>query len=438
MPLPPPPPMEPIEDIEGRTGEYHYSQAPIMPVHPKAREMNRLPSGLPAPPTPPPPPSDISDKGKSFLQKALPYLPTLLGMGAGIYGLAKGDMGWLAGGAGAAQGGSGELLRLATEKRKQDAEKEENRMRNTGARIDKMRRLAGSDARYAEIVSAYDRSLEDGSFSAKEASKLQELMDGLPDVEGTLQQQELDRELGKAQKLAEFNDKLKKAQYVDTPFGKMDADEWARIQATMSGQESADKRAAERLAAMQAFELGRERRHNEREDRLARQFGQGQDFKFMGQLDDFTKAEGSIDEIEGALGRFKQASWFTSPMEKGLAANELRSKVSGLSTSIGRTLGERGVFTDADRATFKQILNPGLVLTDLAPEEADKRLNDLRNFVNYVKEKKIKSYQMVNPGTVFGGGGGPSLPPPPNPDNPPGLPPPPSDPSTDPLSLGPF
>lgn len=405
----------PIEDIENSTGEHFFSQAPGMGTHPQAGEMGKLARLTPPPGSQLPPPPSIADKKPGLLQKLLPFLPTIAGGVMGVIGGPDSAMGQFGGGG--ARSSSNLLLDMAAQKRKQDAEKEENRMRNVGGRIDKMRRLAAENPQYADVVRLYDEALEDGSFSAKEASKLQELMDSMPDPEGMLQEADLRRKTDEMIRLKGVEDRLKRSGYVDTPYGRMDPDDWARAQVSLAGQQAAGDRA-------EAAEAGRERRFQEgqdrsdarfwaAQDRLRETFGTKQDTAFQGKMDNYYAAEEALANIEGAMKRYQDTS-LLSPMKKALAANALNAYANGLSTIIGRNLGERGVFTDQDRATFRQIITPGLLLTEVAREEAEKRLNDLRSLLARVKAREIDAYKRVNPNSKLDLSQG-GLPPPPLP-----------------------
>src|SRR5262245_59213744 len=158
-------------------------QIPISPSAPAVQAMVQRQAGILPPP--PPPSSLVSDGPKV---SAASLIPAALGLGLGIIG--KGSTKDF--GTGLALGSSNVLLGQAQERRAQDAQKEQNSMKNVGARVEKARRLAATHPEFAAVAKAYDDALIDGKFDAKEASRISQMMDGLPDVEGLVAQRESD------------------------------------------------------------------------------------------------------------------------------------------------------------------------------------------------------------------------------------------------------
>jgi hypothetical protein len=128
-------------------------------------------------------------------------------------------------------------------------------------------------------------------------------------------------------------------------------------------------------------------------------------------LDQFFEAQSAINKVKQDLESFSGGSW-SAPIEKVKAGYQLKADVDGLTRMIGRAMGEKGVFTDQDKADFAKILSPGLVVSAMAPDVAKSRIQQLDEFLGGIKRKRLGMYQSRAGGSLPGGdtgaGGGPS------------------------------
>lgn len=173
----------------------------------------------PRPNLPPPPQPGLIDNLAPHMAAGTigPAATAIPGLLAALIGGSHSGLGKF--GHGMMQASSNALAQANEQNRKKEFEGEQNRIRNVGARMEKMRRLA-TNPDYAKVVQAYDQALVDGNFTAKEASKIQEMADALPDPEGALQEQELQRRTNETIRLKEAENKLGRSHNIDiTPKG---------------------------------------------------------------------------------------------------------------------------------------------------------------------------------------------------------------------------
>lgn len=111
----------------------------------------------------------------------------------------------------------------------------------------------------------------------------------------------------------------------------------------------------------------------------------------FGKLDAGKQAFDAFIPIEESFRKFRETS-LLNPVDKAMAGAQLNSEVQAMSRTIGRALGEKGVFTDADKADFATFIYPGLVLSTLRPEDAEKRLNGAKAVINRAIARQAKTF----------------------------------------------
>lgn len=91
-------------------------------------------------------------------------------------------------------------------------------------------------------------------------------------------------------------------------------------------------------------------------------------------LDEGAEALQAVEEIKWQTQEFQNINTLTSPFEKAKAGIALNTTVTAMSRTVGRSLGEKGVFTDGDKEDFKTFLAPNIVYSTLSPGERTKRI----------------------------------------------------------------
>lgn len=113
-------------------------------------------------------------------------------------------------------------------------------------------------------------------------------------------------------------------------------------------------------------------------------------------VDEFTGAQAALDKIAGSLKRFTEASG----VEKIGAGLQYKVDITALSRLIGRSLGEKGVFTNQDKEDFEQIVGIGTKIPIVgaaagayfAPELAADRIEQLKALMERVKERTFQNF----------------------------------------------
>jgi hypothetical protein len=106
----------------------------------------------------------------------------------------------------------------------------------------------------------------------------------------------------------------------------------------------------------------------------------------------FTEAREAVDTIYDSIEAYQQARG----VNKVWAAHKTSSTVSALTRLVGRSLGEKGVFTDADKADFTRLLSPGTVLTLTSPDRAQAWVKQVEALMNRVESEQLQGfYQRV-------------------------------------------
>lgn len=370
-----------------------------MPISPYAPQMQQTPQLAP-------PPTQFIDQNDAERRAKMkeagkqgkfnPLSLILPALGVGIGALGKGNFSNF--GLGVAQGSSNQLLQNQLELNRRDAEQEDNTIKNVHAQMDKVRRLG--DPRFQEITQAYDQAMADGKMTGKEASKLQQSLMGVGDIEQALKNKDQQDQLDFAVKKYRAEDSIRKENNIKANIGGQDLsltpDQYADYMTGKDRATAAEAAATTRQTAAQKAEDARQGRFLEAQDRMDARAGRRRDERFMGKLDTYISANASVDAIEKQMDNFINTSML-HPIDKAKAGASLRDTVNGFSTNIGRELGEKGVFTDADRTVFTSVIYPGLLRSIEDPTEAHKYLNQLKGLMKTVKEREITNYGLVNP-----------------------------------------
>ena len=94
---------------------------------------------------------------------------------------------------------------------------------------------------------------------------------------------------------------------------------------------------------------------------------------------------------ETALDKFNKT--LTEYLNDKTPANaiRLRAQREAFSRLLGRALGEKGVFTDYDKQDFARVLGPGLVISTADPQLAYRQIEDMRELLSGVRNRKLGS-----------------------------------------------
>lgn len=110
-------------------------------------------------------------------------------------------------------------------------------------------------------------------------------------------------------------------------------------------------------------------------------------------FDAFKGADAAVEGINTQLEDFIKTP-ITSIKDKYQRGSDLNSAVVSMSRTIGRSLGERGMFTEGDRNDFIAALTPGVAWSTLDPEFARHRLQMAKNVIVRAKKREAtKLYQ---------------------------------------------
>jgi hypothetical protein len=114
--------------------------------------------------------------------------------------------------------------------------------------------------------------------------------------------------------------------------------------------------------------------------------------KLQDKLMHFTEAREAVNTIYDAVESYQDARG----VEKAWAGYKLNSTIDALTRTVGRALGEKGVFTDQDKVDFRKLLSPGIVVSLTDPARAAKWVKDVEGLMNRVEQKQLGgAYQRV-------------------------------------------
>ena len=111
----------------------------------------------------------------------------------------------------------------------------------------------------------------------------------------------------------------------------------------------------------------------------------------LDKLDEGIAAITAVDAIEEDIKAFQGTS-LAHPVDKALAGMKLNSTMDALSRTVGRNMGEKGVFTDRDKEDFKKFFGPGVVFSVLAPDEQTKRIKWARGIITRLNKNRIETF----------------------------------------------
>jgi hypothetical protein len=116
--------------------------------------------------------------------------------------------------------------------------------------------------------------------------------------------------------------------------------------------------------------------------------------KVRERMTEFNSADAALESIESALVRWEQAQ---TPEEKTKAAINFNGKVQGFSTIIGRSVGNKGVFTDQDQARMESTIQgfpgkAGVAYSLSDPEETKRRLSEVHGLFNEISTREFDQY----------------------------------------------
>jgi len=120
----------------------------------------------------------------------------------------------------------------------------------------------------------------------------------------------------------------------------------------------------------------------------------------QGKLEQFTEANQAVQQIKQGIEDFTNAPMGTQKLSKGL---QLRANISALTRLVGRSLGEKGVFTDQDKADFEKLLSPGMVATMLDPQMARDRIGQVEALMQKVKQARLEQFAERSGGQTLPG-----------------------------------
>ena len=111
----------------------------------------------------------------------------------------------------------------------------------------------------------------------------------------------------------------------------------------------------------------------------------------FGKLDEGVAALTAIDAVKQGIEEFQKTS-LMDPIDKAMAGMRLNNTATALSRTVGRNMGEKGVFTDQDKADFTRFLGPGIVLSTLSPAEQTKRITLAENLMKKLIKYRVNTF----------------------------------------------
>ena len=108
-------------------------------------------------------------------------------------------------------------------------------------------------------------------------------------------------------------------------------------------------------------------------------------------LDEGTAAMTAVDAVKQGVAEFQKTS-LMHPIDKAMAGVRLNNTMTALSRTVGRNMGEKGVFTDQDKADFTKFLGPGIIFSTLAPEEQTKRIELAETLLKKMIKTRVKTF----------------------------------------------
>lgn len=135
--------------------------------------------------------------------------------------------------------------------------------------------------------------------------------------------------------------------------------------------------------------------------------------KMQEKLSQFIPAQAAVEKLEGTLSDIQNAQGFVAT---SAATMQLNREVKAFSRLVGRAIGEKGVFTDADKDDFANLLQPwgGGVTTaitaNVAPEYSAQVLKELKKLMDKVKQREFAGVRERAKGPFPPGAAGTSAP----------------------------
>lgn len=108
-------------------------------------------------------------------------------------------------------------------------------------------------------------------------------------------------------------------------------------------------------------------------------------------LDEGTAALNAVNAVKDGVVEFQRTS-ILNPIDKAMSSVRLNNTMTALSRTVGRAMGEKGVFTDQDKADFTKFLGPGIIFSTLAPEEQTKRIELADGLIKKMIKTRVKTF----------------------------------------------
>lgn len=208
-------PMSP-EEIAAGVGQEPVTDADL------ALEQNQMGARAPFPASLPPPPQsspqpnnapglNVAQPHRSFLQKALPFLPAVAGLGMAALG--KSDS-LQAFGAGLAGGSMNSLAQQALQRRDEEHQQSQHQLKNLDDLMAKLRQLDDpSDPRqhHAQlVVQDYDNALASGKMDGRQIQRLLAAANSVGPVESMVAEKQQKAQLSQYEQQKQIEDKLRR------------------------------------------------------------------------------------------------------------------------------------------------------------------------------------------------------------------------------------
>lgn len=113
----------------------------------------------------------------------------------------------------------------------------------------------------------------------------------------------------------------------------------------------------------------------------------------LAKLSQFNDAGGAVEELKARLADVEAAQATGDPIAMARTVYEFDVARNAMSRFVGRAMGEKGVFTDQDKADFARLLGYGMVATAVIPSLSRDRLAGIDSIMERIYTRNFNEYE---------------------------------------------
>jgi hypothetical protein len=114
------------------------------------------------------------------------------------------------------------------------------------------------------------------------------------------------------------------------------------------------------------------------------------DPKFLEKMDQFSTAQSMMGSLTESINNFKNAKGI---VESTKALAQVSAEREAFSRLVGRSLGEKGVFTDQDKEDFARVLTTSTPVLAWAPSWSEERAKRLGKVMETVRKRTLDDFE---------------------------------------------